>query len=184
MKGEILHNSETGKYFENPDGEGFIYLESDIVKNGNVGVAIGTNHIPMSSKNPDHGLVIFTYDGNDKIVDIKFVSLELLIKEDSPQLEELVNELDEKGLKDNFKKAIDELEDYCDKRSSSAGFKSTLLGVFSGIIAWKGASLLGLGAISFPLGIITGLAAPIILYLVDNYWDTNEDTIDKIEDAV
>lgn len=139
----------------------------------------------MSSKNPDHGLVIFTYDGNDKIVDIKFVSLELLIKEDSPQLKELVNELDEKGLKDNFKKAIDGLEDYCDKRSSMFGNIGVLIGVINTSITWTGASLLGLSVTtSIPLIIITGLAAPIILYLVDNYWDTNEDTIDDIGDAV
>lgn len=122
---------EKGKYFENDDGDGFIYLESPIEKCGNVGVAIGSLHEPGSSQDPDHGLVIIYYDDYGNIIDIDFISFTTLLDETSGVLKDLIAELDEKGLKDEFKIALQALEDYCDSKQVAL----TIGGFIEGIIA-------------------------------------------------
>jgi len=97
-------------YFENEDGDGFIFLESDIAKCGNVGVALGSLHIPQGCNDPDHGLVIITYDDSGEVEDVQFISFTKLLAETSEKNEKpgelllLLNNLERKGLKSEFKR--------------------------------------------------------------------------------
>lgn len=174
------HDFQVG-YFEDEDGEGFIFLESDIKKCGNIGVALGSLHFPggggPSHGNPEHGLVIIIYDEDGEVEDVQFITFEKLTDENSGALDNLVVELDDAGLVKNFLKALQALEDFCDRKSGNA----VLVGLgsagasFSPLVPKVAAVLAAtIGIALFVIG--AGLVA---LYSAarSGCWDQNEDTL-------
>jgi RHS repeat-associated protein len=176
-----------GAYFENEDGDGFIYLESDIAKCGNVGVAIGSLHIPQSGKDLDHGLVIITYDNSGEVEDVQFISFTKLLVETTEKNEKpgalgfLLSSLNRKGLKSEFKKALQGLEDICDEKQLKCLVGGGLGGGAAILVGSKKVGGLALGAAAGPVG--TAIAAGVLVYITSRtgYWYNNESSVNDVE---
>jgi len=180
------HDFENG-YFENEDGDGFIFLESDIAKCGNVGVALGSLHIPQGCNDPDHGLVIITYDDSGEVEDFQFIRFTKLLAETSEKNEKpgelllLLNNLERKGLKSEFKKALQKLEDICDDKQVKCLIGSGVGGVAAAVIGTKKIGGAILGAAAGPVGF--AVFAGVLAYFTSRsaYWYNNERSVTSVE---
>ena len=177
--------SETGKYFENEDGEGFIFIEGDIEKSGSIAVALGFLHNPGSATDPDHGLVIFLYDDSGNVADVEFISFTTLQDPDSGALGNIVNQLDEKGLINRFKAVLQALENQCDEK----GFEANIGSFVGTIVMATAANKYGLSAVigTTAAGATSfwgGIAVAAYFFSRGVYWNNNENTLKEIRGCI
>ena len=173
---EVLNDENVeGGYFNNPNGEGFIFLESDVYKCGNIGVAVGTVHVPGSTNtDPAHGLVIFHFDDDGDITDVKFIDFRDFDERNPEKFGEIhsfLNELRDEGLFKEFENALWELNNWCMKQDHSGLGGSTSV---AGIVTAVGGS----GAIA-----VTGGGAGIVgLYVAarSSHWKNTAVMIQKM----
>jgi RHS repeat-associated protein len=171
------HDFENGKYFENEDGNGFIYLESDIQKCGNVGVAVATLHLPDDphAVDTDHGLVIITFDDTGNVQNVKFISFKDLLGSEA-SLDTLVQELNREGLVDDFDTALIALHDWIFEEKGGVGASLIITGSGGAVaIASFGAKCVALGILGLGVAIGGGY------YLArGTHWDMTMQNIFKL----
>lgn len=106
------------------------------------------------------------WDEDGEVKDVKFISFEKLMDEDSGALDNLLVELDDAGLLNDFETAI-------------GGFLGALIGI---IIEWKGAVVLG--TLAGPAGWIVASGAAVYATTRALYWNGNENTVDTIQEMI
>jgi RHS repeat-associated protein len=173
---EINDEDVEGGYIENPDGDGFIFLNSDVQKCGNVGVAVGTIHNPGSSQNPDTGLVIMHFDDNGDITDIEFISFNELLDPEKESFEDLLDSLENEGLLEEFENALGELGDSC---MGKEVLDLTSYGTTGGGCM---AAVAGLISESVALGLLGVVTAYLGIFTIssDQHWDNVSRNILKL----
>jgi RHS repeat-associated protein len=174
--------SETGKYFENEDGEGFIFIEGDIEKSGSIAVALGFLHNPGSATDPDHGLVIFLYDDSGHVADVEFISFTTLQDPDSGAIGNIVNQLDEKGLINRFKAVLQALENQCDDKQLLASIGGATGALSAAAISKLGGTMLG--AAANPVGSAVACGSLVYFFISGVYWNNNESSINDLVNAI
>jgi RHS repeat-associated protein len=167
-----------------PYDDGYIYLETNIHKSGNVGVAIGTfiSYEPFGEATT--GIVIFLYDDDGNIEKTEFYSFDKLFDPETKtdKFDEFVDWLEEKGVDlEDFDIARESLESECESKEKSFGNIGGLIAagsVGAGTAGWVG-GLAALGIACTPLGLIG-----ISIMATQNTWDVRGQILGDIGDHI
>jgi RHS repeat-associated protein len=173
-----------------PYDEGYIGVETNIYKCGNVGVAIGYYNEPVRGggfKEGEWGLVIFTFDG-DEITDYVFISFDSIEDAGEGKYDDDLNYavafVAAKANAGDFGKALGKLEEFCRAKEKTydkvedACTWGGLVGTGLGLIAkYFARAVLGTVGIAVGIGVF---AVGVVAGRMENIWGRRRDLIDTL----